>query len=230
MQLSKITALVGCAFQPIFFSSAPNESPGVSFMTAKAETPLAPSSLSTSRSDRLVRHSGHQLMSRVARYISPCSCRRTNASVTARLRSASMVNFDRAQSGLAPRMRCCSRMRSPVSRRHCQMRATKASLPRSWRVLPSLASMRSTTSCVAMPAWSVPGCQRALYPRMRCHLTSVSSSVHRWACPMCSEPVTLGGGMGTTYTGRVSAGSSLAAKTPWVSQYAYQRGSTSAGS
>ena len=44
LQLSKITCRVGCAFQPIFFSSAPKERPGVSFITANAETPLAPSS------------------------------------------------------------------------------------------------------------------------------------------------------------------------------------------
>ena len=50
------------------------------------------------------------------------------------------------------------------------------------------------------------------------------------AWPMCRLPVTLGGGMGTTYTGRVSVGESLEAKTPCCSQNAYQRGSTSAGS
>ena len=43
LQFSKITCRVGWAFQPIFFSSAPKERPGVSFMTAKAEMPLAPS-------------------------------------------------------------------------------------------------------------------------------------------------------------------------------------------
>ena len=44
LQFSKITCRVGCAFQPIFFSLAPKERPGVSFITAKAETPPAPSS------------------------------------------------------------------------------------------------------------------------------------------------------------------------------------------
>ena len=141
-------------------------------------------------------HSGHQLMRRVARYIRPCSYRRTNASVTARDRSGSIVNFDRDQSALAPRMRCCRRMRSPVSRRHCHTRATNASRPMSRRLVPSRASMRSTTSCVAMPAWSVPGCQSVLKPRMRCQRTSASSSVQRCAWPMCSDPVTLGGGIG----------------------------------
>ena len=45
LQVSRITCRVGCAFQPIFFSLAPNDRPGVSFITAKAEMPLAPSSL-----------------------------------------------------------------------------------------------------------------------------------------------------------------------------------------
>ena len=65
---------------------------------------------------------------------------------------------------------------------------------------------------------------------MRWNRTSTSSSVQKSAWPMCSEPVTLGGGIGSTYVGRVSPGASLAAKTPWSSQYWYQRGSTSVGS
>ena len=44
LQLSKTTWAVGWAFQPIFFSSAPKERPGVPFITAKAETPPGPSS------------------------------------------------------------------------------------------------------------------------------------------------------------------------------------------
>ena len=78
--------------------------PSTSYANSKS-SPLAPSSLSTSRSLSDVMHSGHQLMRRVARYMRPCSWRRTNASVTARDRSGSIVNFDRDQSGLAPRMR-----------------------------------------------------------------------------------------------------------------------------
>ena len=41
------------------------------------------------------------------------------------------------------------------------------SLPRSWRFSPSLAIIFSTTFCVAMPAWSVPGIQRASKPFIR---------------------------------------------------------------
>src|SRR5689334_11763740 len=47
---------------------------------------------------------------------------------------------------------------------------------------------------------------------------------------MCSEPVTFGGGIDTTYGSRESAGSVLARNTPCSSQKSYQRGSTSAGS
>src|SRR5713101_7324984 len=39
---------------------------------------------------------------------------------------------------------------------HSHTRLTKRSRPRSWRVLPSDSSWRSTTICVAIPAWSAP--------------------------------------------------------------------------
>ena len=54
---------------------------------------------------------------------------------------------------------------------------------------------RSTTICVAMPAWSMPGCQSTSRPRMRSKRTRMSCSVLLSACPMWSEPVTFGGGM-----------------------------------
>src|SRR5580700_8854727 len=66
--------------------------------------------------------------------------------------------------------------------------------PRSWRLMPSLASMRSTTNCVAIPAWSMPGSHSVRSPRMRCQRTSVSICVCSSMWPMCIEPVTLGGG------------------------------------
>ncbi|MNE36905.1 hypothetical protein D3C80_1307390 [compost metagenome] len=42
-QSSKLTTAVGWAFQPIFFSLAPNDRPGVPASTTMVETPLAPS-------------------------------------------------------------------------------------------------------------------------------------------------------------------------------------------
>ena len=59
----------------------------------------------------------------------------------------------------------------------------------------SFASWRSTTFCVAMPAWSVPGTQSVFLPDMRIQRTRMSWSVEFSAWPMWSEPVTFGGGI-----------------------------------
>ncbi len=75
------------------------------------------------------------------------------------------------------------------------MRFSNASRPRSSFFLPSFASWRSTTIWVAMPAWSRPGSQSASNPLMRFQRTITSCRVRVKAWPMCSEPVTLGGGM-----------------------------------
>ena len=83
----------------------------------------------------------------------------------------------------------------PDSSFHFHTRATNASRPRSSLVLPSAASWRSTTTWVAMPAWSVPGCQRVSKPSIRFIRMSTSCRVKVKAWPMCSAPVTLGGGM-----------------------------------
>ena len=56
-------------------------------------------------------------------------------------------------------------------------------------------SRRSTTFCVAMPAWSVPGIQSASRPCMRRQRISTSCSVLFSPCPMWSMAVTFGGGM-----------------------------------
>ena len=46
-----------------------------------------------------------------------------------------------------------------------------------------------------MPAWSVPGCQSTSRPRIRSKRASTSCSVLLSAWPICSEPVTFGGGI-----------------------------------
>jgi hypothetical protein len=58
-----------------------------------------------------------------------------------------------------------------------------------------------------MPAWSVPGCQRVLKPSIRFMriITSCRVSLRPW--PMCSEPVTFGGGMTIAYGFLGEAGS-----------------------
>ena len=72
------------------------------------------------------------------------------------------------------------------------------SRPTSWRENPSWASFCSTLFWVAMPAWSVPRTQRVGRPVMRERRITTSWIVLFSACPMCSEPVTFGGGMTTT--------------------------------
>ena len=87
------------------------------------------------------------------------------------------------------------------------MRSRKRSRPSSCRVSPSSASSRSTMSWVAMPAWSVPGSQRALRPRIRCQRVKRSWSVDCSACPRWSLPVTLGGGIMMQNDGRAEGAS-----------------------
>jgi len=60
---------------------------------------------------------------------------------------------------------------------------TKASRPRSWRVtLRSFIKRRSTTACVAMPAWSVPGSHKVGLPSMRLNrvMQSCTLEVRAW--------------------------------------------------
>ena len=110
-------------------------------------------------------------------------------------RPASMVKRSRVQSSEKPIRRSCWRILPPL----CSFHSRRA--PRTPRgrgppcVFPSFASWRSTTICVAMPAWSRPGSQSASKPLMRFQRTITSCSVCVNAWPMCSEPVTLGGGM-----------------------------------
>ncbi len=80
---------------------------------------------------------------------------------------SSMVKYSRLQSTLSPRRRICVVMVLPLFSFHSQTLRVKASRPRSWRLAPCSWSWRSTTICVAMPAWSVPGTHSVLWPRMR---------------------------------------------------------------
>ena len=90
-------------------------------------------------------------------------------------------------------------MRVPYSSFHFHTSSTNFSCPRSLRVSPrSFFSFFSTTACVAIPAWSVPGTHMTILPHMRWYRTIVSSMATVRACPMCSDPVTLGGGITIT--------------------------------
>ena len=73
-----------------------------------------------------------------------------------------MVNRSRDQSTLSPSRRIWPRIAPPEVAFHCHTRSTKASRPRSCRLRPSLASSRSTTFWVAIPAWSMPGSHSVL--------------------------------------------------------------------
>ena len=79
-----------------------------------------------------------------------------------------------------------------------------------------------------MPAWSSPGSHRTSKPDIRFQRTITSWSVFVNACPMCSDPVTFGGGMTIEKGGLPEVGS--ARKKPPLSQNSLQRGSTSFGS
>ena len=82
----------------------------------------------------------------------------------------------------------------PYCSRHCHTRSMNASRPISSRVVPSPSSCFSTCFCVAMPAWSVPRIHFARLPRARWKRISASWIEPLSAWPMCSAPVTFGGG------------------------------------
>ena len=127
--------------------------------------------------------------------MSPFSYRPTKASRTACDNPSSSVNRSRDQSHEAPSRIICFLIVPPDSAFHCHTRRSNSSRPSMCRSRCSSASLRSTTICVAMPAWSVPGSQRVTRPHMRFQRVVTSISVCSSMCPMWSEPVTLGGGM-----------------------------------
>ena len=118
---------------------------------------------------RPARPRGRRSPSRNAGPSSPAACRERSAPCgrtrrttrrTASWKPGSMVKRLRDRSNESPSRRHCSRMVPPDCSFHSQTLATKASRPISRRpTLPVRASSRSTTICVAMPAWSRPGCQ-----------------------------------------------------------------------
>jgi hypothetical protein len=139
-----------------------------------------------------------------------------------------MVKYSCAQLTLAPTRRICWVMVLPLSSFHSQTLAMKAGRPRSWRDRPCSCNWRSTTIWVAMPAWSVPGTHRVLWPSMRWRRVNASITVWLNAWPMCRVPVTLGGGSWTQNEGL--AASSVGAYRPSRSQVGPQWASRAAGS
>lgn len=106
-----------------------------------------------------------------------------------------MVKASRDQSQEAPRRFSWPMMVPRDLIFCCQTRFSNSSRPISTRVGSPLAAMsRSVTICVAMPAWSVPGCHSVSKPRIRCQRIRMSCNVLLKAWPMCRLPVTLGAG------------------------------------
>ena len=106
-----------------------------------------------------------------------------------------MVKRSRDQSQEQPSRLSWLMIVPPDSPFHAHTRSMKSSRAMSWRRRPSASSRRSTTIWVAIPAWSMPGCQSTSRPCMRLKRTRMSCSVLFRAWPMCRLPVTLGGGM-----------------------------------
>ena len=116
--------------------------------------------------------SGSQLTSRWSLIDQALACSRVDedACRTAAERPSSMVKRSRRQSQEAPSRRAAvPRMVPPDSQPSTsQTRSTNFVAPEvdAWRCRPPPAC-RSTTIWVAIPAWSMPGCQRTSRPRIR---------------------------------------------------------------
>ncbi len=158
----------------------------------------------------------------------PSSWSRTKVSRTAAERPSSIVKRSRDQSPDVPSRRIWFVIVEPDSCFHAQTRSANCSRPRSRRDSPCAFSCCSTTICVAMPAWSVPSCQSVLSPRIRWYRISTSISVIWNACPMCSVPVTFGGGSWMQNAG--APGAWLGLKSPRASQSGYHFASMAWGS
>ena len=80
---------------------------------------------------------------------------------------ASIVKYSYFQATESPMRRICRVIAPPLVSFQSHTRAVKFLRPRSWRLMPFSWSWRSTTICVAMPAWSVPGTHSVFSPCMR---------------------------------------------------------------
>src|SRR5215469_14044810 len=112
---------------------------------------------------------------------------------------------------------------------HAHTRFKNSSRPRSYLVLrSSFLSAFSTCTCVAIPAWSVPGSQSTSLPSMRALRLRMSWMVLFSTCPMWSMPVTFGGGMTMENAGLMDF--AFAVKHEFSCQNLYHLSSTACGS
>ena len=149
----------------------------------------------TSSSLRAVCAFGSQLTIRIPRYMSPFRYRSQNTCITDLERTSSIVNAVRSQSQEQPSFLSCSSIMPPCRCVHSQAWCRNSSRLRSFLAIPSEASLATTFASVAILAWSVPGTQQAFLPCIRALRTSTSCMVLLSMCPICSTPVTLGGGI-----------------------------------
>ena len=153
------------------------------------------SRITTSSSAMAVFVFGSQFTRRRPRSIKPSLNSLKNPSRTPAAHTGSMVKRVRSKSHEQPMATSCSKITRSYSSFHACTCATNSSRVKSVRFLPCSASRRSTTVCVAIPAWSVPGIHKTSRPRMRACRANVSCNVLLSACPKCSAAVTLGGGI-----------------------------------
>ena len=154
----------------------------------------------------------------------PASWNLTKASVTALAQRSSIVNRSRDQSTLLPSLLSCVQMRLPYWPFQAQTCSRNFSLPKSCLETGGdcLASIFSTTDCVAIPAWSVPGTYKVASPRMRCHRVRQSSIAAVRACPKCKEPVTFGGGITITNFSSAGLDKAFFSSQPYQPDFSYQ--------
>ena len=105
-----------------------------------------------------------------------------------------MVKAVRFQSRLQPSFFNCWRMMPPYFSFHSQAYSRNCSLVREDLLMPFSRSMATTLASVAIDAWSVPGTQHALKTTHACFADENIPDGIVQAMPMCSTPVTFGGG------------------------------------
>ena len=151
----------------------------------------------------------------------------TKISLTAAESHSSIVNLSFSQSRDAQSFLCCWVIIHPCFLFHSRVLSINFSLHKSSLVFHSSANALSTLFWVAIPAWSVPGIQRVLYPDILFHLTNTSwiDSSRIW--PIWRIPVTFGGGI--TIAKLFLSGLVVALKYHLSSQIFHHLGSISLG-
>src|SRR6185436_11265283 len=112
---------------------------------------------------------------------------------------------------------------------HSHTRSRNFSRPNSRRpIFSSFLIFFSTTTCVEIPAWSVPGSHNTSFPSIRALRARMSWIVLFSTWPMCKIPVTFGGGITIEYAGFFECGSPT--KQRCSIQNSYHLDSTTEGS